>query len=75
MMGYQTGFGLFGGLGMGFGMVIWIILIGFVIWAVVALFSRRAGEPNEAPIETLKRRYARGEISEAEFEIAREHIG
>ncbi len=72
MMGYG-GFGLLGGLGMGVGMILWIALIALVIWAVVALFSRW-GHPDERPLEILERRYARGEISEAEFEQARERL-
>ena len=71
MMGYYGGYGLFGGLGMGFGMILWIGLIALVVWAAVALFNR-SGRAEESPLETLKRRYARGEISEAEFERARE---
>ncbi len=74
MMGYYGGYGLLGGLGMGIGMILWIILIAVVVWAAVTLFSNRARRPDEAPIEILKRRFARGEISEAEFEQARAHL-
>ncbi len=74
MMGYYGGYGLLGGLGMGIGMILWVILIAVVVWAAVTLFSNRASRPDEAPIEILKRRFARGEISEAEFEQARAHL-
>jgi len=73
MMGYYGGYGLLGGLGMGFGMVLWIVLIALVVWAVVALFNRK-GHSEEPPLETLKRRYARGELDEAEFEQARRSL-
>ncbi len=74
MMGYYGGFGLLGGLGMGIGMILWVILIAAVVWVAVRLFSNQARRPDEAPIEILKRRFARGEISEAEFEQARAHL-
>ncbi len=74
MMGYYGGYGLLGGLGMGIGMILWVALIAAVVWVAVTLFSNRARRPDEAPIEILKRRFARGEISEAEFEQARAHL-
>ena len=73
MMGYYGGYGLLGGLGMGVGMVLWVVLIALIVWAVVALFNR-PGRAGESPLEVLKRRYARGELSEAEFAQARERI-
>ena len=73
MMGYYGGYGLLGGLGMGFGMVLWVVLIALVVWAVVALFNR-SGRAEESPLEVLKRRYARGELSEAEFDQARARV-
>jgi len=69
MMGYG-GYGLFGGLGM----VIWIVIVALAIWALVALFNNRATRPEQSPLEILKRRYARGEISQAEFEQARRNL-
>ena len=77
MMGYYGGFGLLGGLGMGIGMIVWIILIAVVIWAAISFFSNGshgARRADESPLEILKRRYARGEISQAEFEQARLHL-
>jgi putative membrane protein len=50
----------------------WALIIGLVIWAVRDLWSRsstqtRANNEDSAE-ETLKKRYARGEISLDEFE-------
>lgn len=73
MMGYG-GYGLFGGLWMGFGMIVWIVIAGLAIWALVALFGNRASRVGEAPLEILKRRYASGQITQAEFEQARNNI-
>jgi putative membrane protein len=77
MMGYYGGFGVLGGLGMGIGMILWVALIAVVIWAAISFFSPGAkgdSRTDESPIEILKRRYARGEISQAEFEQARANL-
>ncbi len=74
MMGYYGGFGLLGGLGMGIGMILWIVLIAVVIWAAISFFSTGSGREDESPLEILERRFARGEISQAEFEQARAHL-
>lgn len=73
MMGYG-GYGLFGGLGMGFGMIIWIVIVALAIWALVALFNDQAGRPRESALEIVEQRYARGEISKAEFEQAKRDL-
>ena len=79
MMGYYGGFGLLGGLGMGIGMILWIVLVAVVIWVAISFFSspnsNGASRSDESPLEILKRRYARGEISQAEFEQARTNLG
>jgi putative membrane protein len=65
--GHMMGYGGYGGI------FIWLILIliaGVIIYVAVNR-SRGAGgresSAKESPIEILKRRYASGEISEAEF--------
>ena len=73
MMGYGGAFGLLGGLGMGLGMIFWIVLVAAIVWMLVSVIGRST-VPAESPLEILKRRYARGEISEAEFERARERL-
>ena len=70
MMGYG-GFGSmgdFGGLGMVFGLLVLVALIALFVWGLSTRVSpqRRAQDPT--PLETVQRRYARGEISEAEYE-------
>jgi putative membrane protein len=74
MMSYYGGYGVLGGFGMGVGMILWVVLIAVVVWAVVSLFARGNDRSGEMPLEILKRRYARGEISQAEFEQARAHL-
>jgi putative membrane protein len=78
----MMGFGGFGGLGFGMGLfggvmmlLFWAAIILLVVWAVRSVFpSQRQSEP-ESAVEILKRRYAAGEISQAEYEQARKALG
>lgn len=70
----MMGPGMMGGFGtMGLMAIIWIGILGLIIWAVVAAV-RRSGEssnpnqPADSALEILKRRYARGEINKEEYE-------
>ena len=69
MRGYG-GFGAIAGLG-GFGMIVgmlfWVGLILLVVWAAVQLFSGPREYRRDTPLEILKRRYARGEITQTEY--------
>jgi len=73
--GYGYGYGMMGpGMMEGFGAmglmgVFWIVVLGLIIWAVVAA-ARGAGQAggSESSLEILKKRYARGEINKAEYE-------
>ena len=61
------------GWGMGFGWLFWLVIIGLLIWAVKSISDRpRASQPyrssSEDALEILKKRFARGEIDEEEFE-------
>ncbi|MDA8217092.1 MAG: SHOCT domain-containing protein [Dehalococcoidales bacterium] len=74
MFGY--GLGLFGGFGMIFGMLFWIGLLVLVIWAIASFFGRSGSRPStgDSALRILRERYARGEISLAEFEQARQDL-
>ena len=73
----MMGPGMMGGYGgtMGLMGVFWIVVLGLIIWAVVAA-ARGTGQPggsdsasrSESSLEILKKRYARGEINKAEYE-------
>ena len=56
------GFGLFGGFGM-------IIFWGFFIWLIVWLINKnKEPEKQETPLQILKERYAKGELTKKQYE-------
>ena len=62
----------FGGM-MWYGWLFWIIIIGLVVYLIVKLTTQKGGEgphgpSQETPMDILKKRYARGEISKEEFD-------
>ncbi len=75
-MGGWSGYGMFG-----WGLVGWIVMILFwvaivalVVWVLGNLLRTRSPHSEESALDILKRRYATGEISQAEFEQARRAI-
>ncbi len=75
----------FGGFGMIFMLIFWIVIIGLAVWLVSTLFPRptntslyrsgiQPGGSAELALEILKQRYARGEISKAEYETMRRDL-
>lgn len=85
--GYETkeyhmmGPWMMGGFGFGWFMpIVWIVIIGLIVWAVIALTKRTSGtsiqDPNKhiSALEILKERYARGEIGKDEFEEKRKDL-
>jgi uncharacterized membrane protein len=67
----STDMGGFGGLAMGLGMILWLTILGPVVWAIRAMAWPRRVPVEESALEAVKLRYARGEISQGEFEQAR----
>jgi len=72
---------MMGGFGMGWFMpVIWIVVIGLIVWAVIALVKSINGVGGQglvkqaSALEILKERYARGEINKEEFEDKRKDL-
>jgi putative membrane protein len=66
--------GMNGWGGMWFGWIFWLVIIALAVWIVARLAaSGRAGNrgsdyKRETPLDILKKRYARGEISKEQFE-------
>ena len=79
-MMWDSGYGgvgwlLGGGLMMGMMLLVWLAPIALVAWGVAsARGGRGAAAPGEAPLEILRRRYASGEISQAEYEQAKQAL-
>lgn len=80
----MMGFGM-GGLGLIFMIVFWVTIIALAVWLLSSLFPQvksassfpstaQRSEPPESPLEILKQRYARGEISKAEYEEMRRDL-
>jgi len=73
--GYGYGMGIFGGL---FMLVFWaLIIIGLVLvirWVWYQTPGATRTGANEAPLDILKRRYAQGEISKAEYDRMRQDL-
>jgi putative membrane protein len=64
--------------GLFFGSAVKIMLVGFIIWLVVHSFSSNHNKidnlPPESPLDILKKRYAKGEISKDQFEQMRKDM-
>jgi putative membrane protein len=80
----MMGFG-FGGYGIIYMLIFWVVIIGLAVWLLSNIFPKgtddvsprpttRQNDPPESPLEILKRRYARGEISKAEYEEMRRDL-
>lgn len=71
---HMMGYGNYGGI---FMWLIWIIIVGVIVYLVV---NRRKtggipeGPATERPADILKRRYARGEITKEEYERLKKDI-
>jgi putative membrane protein len=73
MMGYGGCVGCIWMLGGGLVMLVFFIgLIALLVWGVINWRTgQRSSAHDETPLESLRRRYASGEISQEEFEQTR----
>lgn len=58
----------------GWMMLVWVLVLGLIVWGVVALTRstrRDTRDTQPTPAEVLQMRFARGEISEEEYRQAR----
>ena len=82
MMWFNGGYGGF--WGMWFMPIIMIVVLGLIIWGIVAFVrgTSHAGWgccgsselPSDSALDILKRRYARGEIGKEEFEERKKNL-
>lgn len=65
-MGHMMNFG-YGGMFMG---ILWLVLIGVVIYLIIqgAKSKTGTGSTGESPIDILKKRYAKGEVTKEEYD-------
>jgi len=70
MMGYGD-FGSMGGFGWPWMVLVLAIVLGLIVWGVISLPGSRGGTLDPTPLEILRRRYAAGEVTAAEFKQAR----
>jgi len=74
MGGYGPGYGMMGGYGYGYGGmfmgILFLIVLGVAIYFIVRnVRSRNVEEQGrETPIDILKKRYAKGEITKEDFD-------
>jgi putative membrane protein len=63
-------------LGMGVFFLVWALVLGALVLLIRWLWvqGRPAASSQETPLEILKRRYARGEITREEFESIRRDL-
>lgn len=71
----MTGFELGMGLGGWLWMVLGVVLVVVVVWAFVAAVAGRDRPAAEDAGQILRARFARGEITQAEYEQARRLLG
>jgi putative membrane protein len=65
-----------GGFGIGMGLF-WLLVFAAIVWLVVSMIGKRGpdstGINGETPLDILRKRYASGEIDDAEYQ-AKKHL-
>jgi putative membrane protein len=61
------------GGGMWFGWIFWLVVIGLIVWLVVNQSGRNRNQNQvnphiDSPLDILKKRYAKGEITKEQFD-------
>ncbi len=76
MGGMMNGWG-----GMWLGWIFWLVILGLIIWGVVTIVNntrvrdeRKNLPPGEDALDILKKRYARGEIDQQQFQRMQKEI-
>ncbi len=62
----------------GWMIIVWIVIIGLIVWGVIALVKHSSSATNTSqkpePLEIAKERYAKGEISKQEYEEIKKNL-
>lgn len=67
----------FFGMGFGaFGFIFMILFWGLIIWLIIWIITRatKPQESKESPLEILKKRFAKGEITKKEYDSMRKTL-
>lgn len=76
MMGYwgngMLGGEFWGGIGMIF---VWVGVIFFAVWIIREVAGGRKENDKKDPLEILRERYAKGEMTKEEFESKKKDLG
>jgi len=67
MFGGYNGMG-FGGFGMIFMFLFWGLIIGLIVMLIRQVSSKSNSKQDDHPIDIVKQRYAKGELSKQEFD-------
>ncbi|MBL1214109.1 MAG: SHOCT domain-containing protein [Ignavibacteriae bacterium] len=70
--------GFMGG-GMWFGWIFWIAVIGVIIWAILRFTQKQTylnsqKQVDKSPLDIVKERYAKGEITKSEFDSMKKDL-
>lgn len=57
-----------------FAALFWLLILGTLVWLVIWLIRQTGPAGRESPLDILKTRYARGEISRDEYERMRQEL-
>ena len=74
MMNMMYGFGVWWLIGTILLVLFWIAIILLAVWVVRSLFPHQMRSGHDQALETLRQRYAAGEINAAEYEQARARL-
>jgi len=69
--GYEWGMGGFGWI---FMIVFWVLVISGVVYLIRLIAGAEKGKKDETPLDILKKRYAKGEITREQFENMKDDI-
>lgn len=63
-----------------FGWIFWLLILALIVWTVVDMRKSRRSDSaqavlqSESPLDILKKRYARGEITKEQFQQMKKDI-
>ena len=71
---FGTGGLLGGGIGMVLMMIVWIAVLVGIVWFIIWALQRSGSIGQGNALETLKNRYAKGELSKKEYEHMKKEL-